>query len=434
MISLSTAVFGFIMMLGFMVLGWHVGVAMLVTSFIGVIFTLGINSLNSFGTQLWSTMNDFLLTAIPLFVLLGEILLRSGVTDRMYGSLSLWLSRLPGGLLHTNIGTSAVFAAVSGSSVATAATISTVALPEFRKRNYSEKLVLGSIASGATLGILIPPSVNMIIFGAITNTSIGQLFAGGIIPGIILTLAFMMCIIVIAKIYPKMVDQTKIEVSLAEKLKHSVHLLPPLFIFSVTMGSIYTGWATPSEAAGMGVISSMIIAAVYGKLNFKLLNLCILSTMRTTALCFFIIIAAFYLNFIVGVMGIPQQLTNFVSEIGTTPLQLILVLILFYLVLGCFIETLSMMVGTIPIVFPLILHLGIDPVWFGIFLVLMMEISLITPPVGMNIYVVQGVRGHGSVKDIFVGVAPFVMTMILFILFITMFPNIVTWLPNLLFN
>jgi C4-dicarboxylate transporter DctM subunit len=434
MISLSTAVFGFIMMLGFMVLGWHVGVAMLVTSFIGVIFTLGINSLNSFGTQLWSTMNDFLLTAIPLFVLLGEILLRSGVTDRMYGSLSLWLSRLPGGLLHTNIGTSAVFAAVSGSSVATAATISTVALPEFRKRNYSEKLVLGSIASGATLGILIPPSVNMIIFGAITNTSIGQLFAGGIIPGIILTLAFMMCIIVIAKIYPKMVDQTKIEVSLAEKLKHSVHLLPPLFIFSVTMGSIYTGWATPSEAAGMGVISSMIIAAVYRKLNFKLLNLCILSTMRTTALCFFIIIAAFYLNFVVGVMGIPQQLTNFVSEIGTTPLQLILVLILFYLVLGCFIETLSMMVGTIPIVFPLILHLGIDPVWFGIFLVLMMEISLITPPVGMNIYVVQGVRGHGSVKDIFVGVAPFVLTMILFILFITMFPNIVTWLPNLLFN
>ena len=202
MVDVAQVAIGFCFMLGLMALGLHVAVAMLLTSILGVITFMGIGPLASFGNQMWSIMNDFLLTSIPLFVLLGEILLRSGVTDRMYKTLALWLSPLPGGLLHTNIGASAVFAAVSGSSVATAATISTVALPEFRKRKYNEKLVLGTIASAATLGILIPPSVNLIIFGALTNTSIGQLFVAGIIPGICLTLLFMTSIMLIARVYP----------------------------------------------------------------------------------------------------------------------------------------------------------------------------------------------------------------------------------------
>ena len=433
MIDVGQAVIGFFMMLGLMALGLHVAVAMLITSIVGVLVFMGSAPLESYGNQLWSIMNDFLLTSIPLFVLLGEILLRSGVTDRMYKTLSLWLSPLPGGLLHTNIGASSVFAAVSGSSVATAATISTVALPEFRKRKYNEKLVLGSIASGATLGILIPPSVNLIIFGALTNTSIGQLFVAGVIPGICLTLLFMVSIIVIAKMFPDVAEKNVENVSMTEKVRSLVHLIPPAVIFIVTMGAIYFGWATPTEAAGAGVVLSLMIAAIYRGLSWEMLHDAFLSTMRTSALCLFIITAAFYLNFVIGVMGVPQAMTDYVASLGLSKLSLILVLIVFYLVLGCFIETLSMMVGTIPIVFPVILHANIDPVWFGIFLVLMMELALITPPVGMNLYVVQGIRGRGAVSDLFIGILPFVAVIGLFVAVIIAFPGLVTWLPSLMF-
>ena len=433
MIDVGQVVIGFIMMLGLMALGLHVAVAMLITSIVGVVAFMGLAPLESYGNQLWSIMNDFLLTSIPLFVLLGEILLRSGVTDRMYKTLSLWLSPLPGGLLHTNIGASAVFAAVSGSSVATAATISTVALPEFRKRKYNEKLVLGSIASGATLGILIPPSVNLIIFGALTNTSIGQLFVAGIIPGVCLTLLFMVSIIVIAKMFPGVAEKGAEDVSMADKVRSLVHLIPPAVIFVVTMGAIYFGWATPTEAAGVGVVMSLGIAVMYRGLSWKMLHDAFLSTMRTSALCLFIITAAFYLNFVIGVMGVPQAMTDYVASLGLSKLGLILVLIVFYMVLGCFIETMSMMVGTIPIVFPVIIHANIDPVWFGIFLVLMMELALITPPVGMNLYVVQGIRGRGAVSDLFIGILPFVAVIGIFVAVIIAFPRLVTWLPNLMF-
>ncbi len=433
MIDVSQAVIGFFMMLGFMALGLHVAVAMLLTSIIGVLSFMGSAPLASYGNQLWSFMNDFLLTSIPLFVLLGELLLRSGVTDRMYRTLSIWLAPLPGGLLHTNVGASSIFAAVSGSSVATAATISTVALPEFRRRRYNERLVLGSIAAGATLGILIPPSVNLIIFGALTNTSIGQLFVAGIIPGIGLTLLFMVSIILIARLYPSTAESSKEVIPFSVKLLSLVHLLPPALMFFVTMGAIYFGWATPTEAAGVGVVLALLIAWAYRGLSMSMLHAAFLSTMRTSALCIFIITAAFYLNFVIGVMGVPQAMTEFVASLGVSQFQLILVLVVFYLVLGCFIETLSMMVGTIPIVFPIILHAGIDPVWFGIFLVLMMELALITPPVGMNLYVVQGIRGHGAVTDLFIGVLPFVAVIATFVGVIIAFPGLVTWLPSLMF-
>ena len=433
MIDVSQAVIGFFMMLGFMALGLHVAVAMLLTSIIGVLSFMGSAPLASYGNQLWSFMNDFLLTSIPLFVLLGELLLRSGVTDRMYRTLSIWLAPLPGGLLHTNVGASSIFAAVSGSSVATAATISTVALPEFRRRRYNERLVLGSIAAGATLGILIPPSVNLIIFGALTNTSIGQLFVAGIIPGIGLTLLFMASIILIARLYPSTAESSNEVIPFSVKLLSLVHLLPPALMFFVTMGAIYFGWATPTEAAGVGVVLALFVAGAYRGLSMSMLHAAFLSTMRTSALCIFIITAAFYLNFVIGVMGVPQAMTEFVASLGVSQFQLILVLVVFYLVLGCFIETLSMMVGTIPIVFPIILHAGIDPVWFGIFLVLMMELALITPPVGMNLYVVQGIRGHGAVTDLFLGVLPFVAVIATFVGVIIAFPGLVTWLPSLMF-
>ena len=434
MIDFTGAVVGFFVMLGLMFCGLHIATTMVAISVIGAAIYLGPATILAFGTNLWAVMNDFLLTAIPLFVLLGEILLRSGITKRMYDGLADWLSALPGGLLHTNIGACGLFAAVSGSSVATAATIGTVALPEFAQRRYNERLVLGTIAAGATLGILIPPSVNLIIYGALTNTSIGQLFVAGIVPGLLLLGLFMGIVVVACLLRPSFAGERETRAPLSDRLHRLRYLLPPILIFVVVMGSIYFGWATPTEAAAIGVVMAAILAAANRKLGFGMLHDAFASTIKTTALILLIIVAAFYLNFIVGILGVPQAMTKFVAEVGVDAITTIWLLVLFYLILGCFLETLSMMVGTIPVVFPIILHLGIDPVWFGIFLVLMMEMALITPPVGMNLYVVQGVRGRGEVIDLFYGVTPFILMLFLLVCITILYPGMITWLPNLLYK
>ncbi|WP_187775021.1 TRAP transporter large permease [Halomonas binhaiensis] len=421
---------GFAVMLGMMALGVHVAVAIFSVALIGTLAYLGMPLLYSFGDTLWGTLNDFILTAIPLFILLGELLLRSGITDRMYQALAVWLNRLPGGLLHTNIGASSVFAAMSGSSVATAATIGTVALPAFSERGYSERLALGTLAAGATLGILIPPSINMIIYGAITNTSIGKLFIAGILPGLALAAAFMLVIMAISVLRPQVAGATEPRVPLRVRLAALVDLLPPAAVFAIVMGSIYSGWATPTEAAALGVVAALVLAAINRKLSWSMLHECFLSMARTTAMIMLIIVAAFFLNYIVGILGIPHALTQWVAGLGLSPLGLILALVIFYLVLGCFLETLSMMIATVPIVVPMVVQFGFDPVWFGIFLVIMMEISLITPPIGMNLYVVQGVRGRGPISDVMLGSLPFLAVMLLFVGLIILWPELVLWMPE----
>lgn len=433
MIDVTGAAIGFVIMLGLMFIGLHVGIAMLATGVLGAMIYFGPPVLLSFGTNLWSVMSDFLMTTIPLFVLLSGILLRAGITRNMYDSLTDWLSRLPGGLLHTSIGACAMFSAVSGSSVATAATIGTVALDEFKRRAYHEPLVLGTIAAGATLGILIPPSVNLIIYGALTNTSIGQLFAAGIIPGVLLTLLFMVVIAVIVLLRPALAEPAPPPAPRAERMRRLRHLMPPMAIFVVVMSAIYGGWATPTEAAAIGVVMAFLLAWANGALGFGMLHAAFVATIKTSAMLFFIITAAFFLNFIVGLLGVPQAMSRVVTDLGLNATQMILILVLFYLIMGCFLETLSMMVGTIPIVMPVVLHLGIDPVWFGIFLVIMMELALITPPVGMNLYVVQGVRGRGELADVYRGILPFVLTMLMMIALIIIWPQIVMILPEILY-
>ncbi|MEM9249809.1 MAG: TRAP transporter large permease [Pseudomonadota bacterium] len=433
MIDVTGAAIGFLIMLGLMFIGLHVGIAMLATGVLGALVYFGPPVLLSFGTNLWSVMNDFLLTTIPLFVLLGELLLRAGITRNMYDSLTDWLSRLPGGLLHTNIGACAMFSAVSGSSVATAATIGTVALDEFKRRAYHEPLVLGTIAAGATLGILIPPSVNLIIYGALTNTSIGQLFAAGIVPGLMMTALFMVVIAAAVLLRPSLAEPAPPPAPRAERRARLKFLLPPLAIFVVVMGAIYGGWATPTEAAAIGVVMAFFLAWGNRALSFAMLHAAFVATMKTSAMLLFIITAAFFLNFIVGLLGVPQAMSRVVTDLGVNATQLILILVVFYLIMGCFLETLSMMVGTIPVVMPVVLHLGIDPVWFGIFLVIMMELALITPPVGMNLYVVQGVRGRGELADVYRGILPFVATMLLMVGLIILWPDIVMIVPDVLY-
>lgn len=432
MITILGIAGGFILLLALLAAGIHVAVAIFSVAATGVLLFLNSTLLFNFGNNLWATLNDFLLTAIPLFILLGEILLRSGITERMYGALSVWLQRLPGGLLHTNIGASTVFSAMSGSSVATAATIGTVALPALKQRGYNERIALGSLAAGATLGILIPPSINMIIYGAITNTSIGKLFIAGILPGLALSVAFMFVIYLYAIFNPSGVGEKQSDSTWTEKISSLRDLLPPAFVFLVVMGSIYTGWATPTEAAALGVVAALIVAATRKKLSIKMLHESFLSMARTTAMLMLIIVGAYFMNYVVGILGIPTALSRWVSDLGLTPLGFILALVLFYLILGCFLETLSMMIATVPIVVPLVLQFGFDPIWFGIFLVLMMEISLITPPVGMNLYVVQGVRSEGPITDVMLGSLPFLMVMLVFVLGIIVWPQAVMWLPNLM--
>ena len=375
------------------------------------------------GEITWSASTDFLLLSIPLFVMLGEILLRAGIAEKTYNALNKWLSWLPGGLLQANIGTSALFAATSGSSVATAATITTVALPQGRRYNYSEKLFAGSIAAGGTLGILIPPSINLIVYGFLTNTSIPRLFLAGIVPGIILALLFMLCL-AIACIFNPRLSGGKLQVTWKERFATLLDLIPVLIIFVVVIGSIYAGLATPTESAALGVIASLLLAVRYKSVNIAFFKQVFEGTMRTSSMIMLILISANFLNFILDSIGLAETLYEFVSGLGASPFKTLLVVIFLYIVLGFFVETLSLMVITVPIVAPILVNLGYDPIWFGILLILLIEMALITPPVGLNLYVVQGVRRTGSIADVMIGAVPFVFMIGIMIILLIIFPEI----------
>ena len=432
MIDAPTIVIGFILMLALMFIGLPVAAALFFVGLVGATLYLGMPTVLQFGIVTWGVQNDFILTAIPLFILLGEILLRAGVTERMYTALSDWFGLLPGGLLHTNIGACSLFSAVSGSSIAAAATIGTVALPAFQRRRYNERLVLGTITAGATLGILIPPSVTMIIYGAITDTSIGELFIAGIVPGVLLAGLFMLVIACACIVRPEwsQVEEEARRMPLRTRLVRLLDIVPMLFIVAIVMGGIYLGWATPTESAALGVLGALAIAAFYRRLTHRVLYESFEAMLRTTGMLMLIVVGAFYLNFIAGIMGIPQTLTSSVAELGVTPMQTIWFLVLFYLVLGCFMETMSMMIATVPIVVPVVVQVGFDPVWFGVLVVVLMEAAMITPPIGINLYVVQSVRGGGPIKDVMYGTLPFLIPMMMVIVLIILFPGIAMWLPG----
>ncbi|OZI49843.1 TRAP transporter large permease [Bordetella genomosp. 4] len=381
------------------------------------------------GELSWSTNNEFLLVAIPLFIMLGEILLRSGFAERMYSAMSLWLSWLPGGLMHANIGASTLFSATSGSSVATAATVGTVALPQIKKYGYNEPLFLGSLAAGGTLGILIPPSINLVIYGVLTNSSVPKLYLAGIIPGLGLAALFMLTVVIACVIKPAWGGH-KIHATWGQRIVSLTHLAPPLGIFLLVVGSIYAGLATPTEAAALGVLGALVLAACYGRLTLTMLRDAIEGTMRSTAMIMLIVIAASFLNFILAATGITDALTQSITGLGLSPGWMLLIVILFYLVLGCFMETLSMMITTIPIVAPIMIALGYDPIWLGIVIIVLVEAALITPPVGLNLFVVQSLRKSGNMTAVIVGALPFVLAMFVLLALLAFIPDLALWLPR----
>lgn len=382
------------------------------------------------GEVSWSANNEFLLVAIPLFIMLGEVLLRAGFAERMYGAMSLWLSWLPGGLMHANIGASTLFSATSGSSVATAATVGTVAIPQIKRYGYNESLFLGSLAAGGTLGILIPPSVNLIIYGVLTNSSVPKLYLAGIIPGVVMALLFILIIIVACMVKPSWGGK-RIHATWDQRFASLVYLLPPMGIFLLVVGSIYAGLATPTEAAALGVLGAFILAAFYGKLTFSMLREAVEGTMRSTAMIMLIVIAANFLNFVMSATGLTTLLTDTIQGLGFAPGWMLLVMVVFYLVLGCFMETLSMMITTIPIVAPIMIGLGYDPIWLGIVIIVLVEVALITPPVGLNLFVVQSLRKTGSMTAVIVGSLPFVFAMFVMLALLAAFPSLALWLPQL---
>jgi tripartite ATP-independent transporter DctM subunit len=395
---------------------------------IGGIAAYGTPFLDSIAPVVWGVQNDSLLTSVPLFVLLGELLLRSGIADRMYVALSAWLGRMPGGLLHTNIGSCALFAATSGSSVATAATIGTVALPSLQRRGYPMRASLGSLAAGGTLGILIPPSVNMIVYGSLTNNSIGKLFIAGIIPGLLLTGCFMLYIYLSNVMSGKAIREAVVPMD--ERIRTLGYLVPPLIVFGIVMGSLYFGIATATESAALGVIAALFFVWQSGKMTWEVMRTCFISTARVSGMILLIITAAFILNLTISLTGVAEAMTKWVAGLGLSATGLILALIVFYLILGMFMDVLSMQVATIPITYPIATALGVDPIWYGIFIVLMCELGLITPPVGMNLFVVHGIRpDKGGIEDAIWGALPYAVIMILFTLLLMAVPALVTWLP-----
>jgi tripartite ATP-independent transporter DctM subunit len=389
------------------------------------------------GEIVWDKSKEFILVAVPMFILLGEIMLRAGIARRMYGAVIEWLSWLPGGLMHANIGSCAIFAASSGSSVATAATVGTVAYPEIEARKYNESLFLGSLAAGGTIGILIPPSINLILYGLLTDTSVPELYLAGIIPGIILSSLFM-AVIVFACLFRRQWGGTKVETTWKKRWSTLPHLLPPIVLFCAVVGSIYGGVATPTEAASIGVVMALIIAALFKTLSFGMLRDAFEGTMRTTAMIMIIVFAAIFLNVVLGFMGVTQAMLNFIRDLGLTPVETILLLVLFYLLIGMFMETLSMMLTTVPVVFPIVMALNVpefSDVWFGILITVLMEAALITPPIGVNLYVVQGIRTRGGeFNDVAKGAIPFVFAMLAMIFLLIWYPSLATWLPNLVYH
>jgi C4-dicarboxylate transporter, DctM subunit len=381
------------------------------------------------GELAWSTTSNFILTAIPFYIMFGEILLRSGIAERMYNAMVQWLSWLPGGLMHSNIGSCALFGSVSGSSVATAATIGVVAMDEIDKHKYNERLFLGTLAAGGTLGILIPPSINMIIYGVMTDTSVPKLYLAGFIPGFILTVLFSLTVLIACVWRPRWGGE-RIRTSWEERWRTLPDLLPPLVLLAIVVGAIFFGLATATESAAVGILGALAITAWRRRLTLAMLREVCEGTVRTTAMVTAILVGAFFLNVVIQTIGLTQQLSRLIAAYQLTPVQVLSAVILLYLVLGTFMEELSMMISTIPITTPLILQAGYDPVWFGILLVLLIQTAMVTPPFGINIFVIHGIRRRGTLSDVEIGSAPFVVALLLMIVLICFFPGLVMWLPR----
>ena len=378
---------------------------------------------------IWGSASSWTLTALPLFVWMGEILFRTRLSQDMFRGLAPWMQRLPGRLLHVNVAGCTLFAAVSGSSAATCATIGKMSLPELARRGYPDGISIGSLAGAGTLGLLIPPSIIMIVYGVSADVSISQLFIAGVIPGLMLALLFSGYIVVWALRHPGQVPPADAPMSFREKVYESRHLIPVIVLIAAVLGSIYSGIATATEAAAIGVLGALVISTVQGSMNWQTFKDSLLGGTRLYCMIALILAGAAFLTLSMGYIGLPRHLAEFIGGLGLTQWQLLLVLMAFYIVLGCFLDGISMVVLTMGVIMPTVQAAGIDPLWFGIFIVLVVEMAQITPPVGFNLFVLQGMtqRDIGWIARV---TLPFFFVMVLAVALVYLFPGLVTWLPR----
>ena len=386
------------------------------------------STMPAIGIIVWDSTESFILTAVPLFIFMGSIILESGVSGRFYRGLSLWLDFVPGSLAHSNIVACAIFAAISGSSVATAAAIGSVAIPEMDGRGYDRRLTYGSLAAGGTLGILIPPSIILIIYGAMVNESIGRLFIAAVIPGIILAGIFVFYIGFRTMINPRLVPRSQVRASWSKRFRGVLDVIPILALMILVLGGIYLGMTTPTEAAAMGASGALLITAIYGQLSMGLLRKCLNDTVKINSMVIFILVGAQIMSFALVTAGIPRGIVALVTGIQTKPEVILLLIWAVYLVLGCLMDALAMVLLTLPVVFPVIIAIGYDPIWFGVALVIMIEVAQITPPVGINLFVIQGISKQ-PLSVVAWGAIPYAFLMMFMIGILMIFPQLALWLP-----
>ena len=380
-------------------------------------------------TTIWATSSSWPLTALPLFIWMGEILYRTRLSEDMFKGLSPWLARMPGGLVHTNIVSCTIFAAVSGSSAATLTTVGKMAIPELRAREYPEKMVIGTLAGAATLGLMIPPSIALIVYGVTVNESITKLFFAGVFPGLILAGMFMAYVAIVSKISPSWNPKMDSGLSFAEKLRNSRFLLPVLMLITVVIGSMYGGYATATEAAAIGVIGALVLAAAQGSLTPTTFRASLMGAMRTSAMIALILAGAAFLKLSMGFTGLPRALADNIAAMELGRFELRMALLVFYIILGMFLDGISAVVLTMAIVEPMVREAGIDLIWFGIFVVVVVEMAQITPPIGFNLFVLQGMTRH-EMGYITKAALPMFLIMVLMVFVLIWFPGIATWLPD----
>lgn len=411
--------------------GLWVAVSLSIVGLIGMVAFSNSPSGLVLATTYWGHSHSWALTALPLFILMGEILLRSRMSDDMFTGLVPWLSRAPGRLLHVNVFGCAIFAAVSGSSAATAATIGRMSVPELTKRGYPESLILGTLAGSATLGLLIPPSIILIVYGVATEQSIARLFIAGVLPGVMLIALFAGYVAVRAWMNPDLIPPVEQKFSFVEKLKASRRLIPVALLIGGVIGSIYGGLASPTDAAALGVVLATILAWASGSFSWTLFGEAVMSATRTSCMIAFILLGAAFLSISMGFTGLPRNLAAWIADMNLSVPALLVALTIFFVVLGCFLDGISVIVLTTSIIMPMVTAVGIDPLWFGIYLVIVVEMSQITPPVGFNLFVIQGLTGIDILR-IAKAAFPFFLLLLLGVVLICVFPQIVTVLPNLM--
>ncbi len=429
MAEIFLTIFFISVLLFFLGSGIWVALSMIGVSAIGMMLFTSRPVGDAMATTIWGTASSWTLTALPLFVWMGEILFRTKLSENLFKGLSPWMQKLPGGLIHVNVVGCALFAAISGSSAATVATVGKMSIPELRKRNYPEKILLGSLAGSGTLGLLIPPSIILIIYGVAVQESIAKLFIAGIIPGIMIALIFMSYVIIWSLINKKEMPKILEEYSFLEKIKRSKQLIPVILLISAVIGSIYTGIATATEAASLGVVGALVLSYFQKSLTLETFKSSLLGATKTSCMIAFILAGSTFLSLAMGFTGLPRNLAIWIQGMELSPYVLILVLMIFYIILGMFLDGISAVVLTMAIIEPMIRQAGFDMIWFGIFLVIVVEMAQITPPVGFNLFVLQGMANK-DMGYIARSAFPLFLLMVLAVVLVVIFPEIALWMPE----